>query len=105
MAWVEITHEEGIPRGEGRRVSYGNLQVALFRSPEGWFAVDNQCPHKKGSLADGIVAGKAVFCPMHNWKIDLKTGCAVAGGEGCTKSYPVKVEEGRVYIDFNGAKP
>ena len=83
-------------------MAYGNFEVALFRSAEGWFAVDNACPHKRGPLADGIVAGKAVYCPLHNWKIHLESGCAVAGGEGCVKTYPVKVQEGKVYIRFQG---
>jgi nitrite reductase (NADH) small subunit len=43
-----------------------------------------------------------VFCPLHNWKIGLEDGRVQAGGEGCTTRYPVKVEGGKVYIDFGG---
>ncbi len=98
--WGYVADEDSIPLGEGRRVRWKDLELALFRSPAGWFALDNACPHKAGPLADGIVAGKTVFCPLHSWKISLESGCALAGGEGQVKAYPVKVEDGRVYIAF-----
>jgi nitrite reductase (NADH) small subunit len=100
--WIYVAEEDSVPKGEGRRIEIEGREIALFRTAEGWFAVDNQCPHKKGPLSDGIVAGKAVFCPLHSWKIDLTTGCAVAGGEGKIKNYPVKAAEGRVYLDLTG---
>ncbi len=102
--WVAVAEEGAVPKGEGRRVHYGNQELALFRTAEGWFAVDNRCPHKNGPLADGIVAGNDVFCPLHSWKISLTSGCALSGGEGSVKAYPVKVMEGQVYISFNGEK-
>ncbi len=102
--WVYVADEESIPFGEGRRVRWKDLELALFRSPAGWFALDNACPHRQGPLADGIVAGKAVFCPLHSWKISLENGCVLSGGEGKVKAYPVKFEEGRVYIAFEEEK-
>jgi len=39
--------------------------------------------------------------PLHNWRIDLASGEARAPDEGCTRSYPVKVENGRVYLGLN----
>ncbi len=99
--WYPVAEVNAIPVREGRRVVYDSHEVALFNLGNSYLAVANQCPHKAGPLADGIVAGKAVFCPLHNWKINLETGCALSGGEGQVKTYPVRVLNGKVCIGFD----
>jgi nitrite reductase (NADH) small subunit len=100
MKWVHVTDENGVPLREGRRVMHEKGEAALFRTVHGWFAVDNKCPHKGGPLADGILSHTSVYCPLHNWKVGLEDGRVQAGGEGCVKNYPVKVEDGKVYVGF-----
>ena len=100
LAWHYVAECTDIPLREGRRVRYGTHDVALFNVGETFLAVDNRCPHRQGPLADGIVAGRAVFCPLHSWKISLENGCALSGGEGSVKTYPVSVSDGKVYVAF-----
>ncbi len=99
--WYPIAGAETIPPREGRRVRHLDHDVALFNVGDGYLAVDNRCPHKQGPLSDGILSGRSVFCPLHNWKISLESGCALSGGQGQVKSYPVQFVDGRVYIAFN----
>ena len=101
IEWFKVASKNTIPVQEGRRVYFKDREFALFNLGDEWIAIDNQCPHKKGPLADGILAGKAVFCPLHNWKISLKTGCALTQGQGSVKVYPTKVVDADVYIAFN----
>ena len=98
--WVPVIEANSMPVREGRRVVYENYDVALFNLGSEYLAVDNRCPHKQGPLADGIVSGKAVYCPLHNWKIDLENGCALSDGKGQVKSYPVKIVDGKVCVAF-----
>ena len=98
--WHPVAEAGAIPLKEGRRVIYKDYELALFNLGNEYLAVDNRCPHKQGPLADGIVAGKAVFCPLHNWKINLENGCALSGGKGQVKSYPVKILDGKVCVAF-----
>ena len=98
--WVPVARVHAIPVKEGRRVLCGDYEVALFNLSGEYLAVDNRCPHKAGPLADGIVSGKAVFCPLHNWKINLESGCALSGGKGQVKTYPVKILNQKVCIAF-----
>ncbi|MBI3313408.1 MAG: nitrite reductase small subunit NirD [Candidatus Omnitrophica bacterium] len=98
--WYPVGDVNSIPLKEGKRITWGNYDAAIFNLGDEYLAVDNQCPHKNGPLADGIVSGKNVFCPLHNWKIDLKTGCALSGGQGQVKTYPVKTINGCLYIAF-----
>ncbi|MBI3313029.1 MAG: nitrite reductase small subunit NirD [Candidatus Omnitrophica bacterium] len=102
--WYPVADTNSIPLKEGKRVAWGSYDVALFNLGDEYLAVDNHCPHKNGPLADGIVAGKNVFCPLHNWKIDLKTGCALSGGKGQVKTYPVKIINGHLCIALEEGK-
>ena len=102
--WYPVADVDTVPLREGRRVVYGDYDAALFNLGNEYLAVDNRCPHKAGPLADGIVAGKAIFCPLHNWKISLENGCALSGGNGQVKTYPVKILSGKVCIAFEEGK-
>lgn len=103
--WVRITACENIPPREGRAVVLGDREIAIFNAGDGFLAIDNRCPHRGGPLADGIVAGGAVVCPLHTWKIDLHTGSVErpAGLELCVRSYPTRVEAGIVLIELPAA--
>ena len=100
IKWYPAIELGMIPEKEGRRVSFNGHEIALFNLGSEYLAVDNRCPHKQGPLSDGIISGKAVFCPLHNLKINLKNGCAMSGGKGQVKTYPVKTIRGKVYVAF-----
>ena len=102
--WYPVAELGTIPVREGRRVVFGEREAALFNLGSEYLAVDNRCPHKAGPLADGIVVGKAIFCPLHNWKISLENGCALSGGTGQVKKYPVKVVGEKIYVGFEDGK-
>lgn len=97
--WIEIAALEDIPRLGARVVRTDTVAIAVFRTADDRvFALKDECPHRKGPLSQGIVHGSTVTCPLHNWKIDLASGTAKAPDEGCTRSYPVKVKDSRVYL-------
>ena len=90
--WIEIGKLDDIPVRGARVVRTPDGEVAVFRTGDDrLFALDNRCPHKDGPLSEGIVFDHKVACPLHNWKIELETGSAVAPDEGCVRTYPVEV--------------
>ena len=102
--WLEVGKLEDIPVLGARVVRTPRGDVAVFRAHDDHvFALDDRCPHKGGPLSQGIVFDHKVACPLHNWCIELQTGCAVAPDEGHTGSYPVKVEQGVVYLQLPAA--
>ena len=105
--WIDIGPVTDIPRLGARTVRTANGDIAIFRTAaDEVFAVNDRCPHKDGPLSQGIVHGKTVTCPLHNWKIALDTGAAAAPDEGCTGTHPVRLEDGRVYLQLEtGAMP
>ncbi|MBI1891068.1 MAG: nitrite reductase small subunit NirD [Burkholderiales bacterium] len=101
--WKPICLVNDIPELGARVVNRpSKTDVAIFRNGEGKiFALLDKCPHKGGPLSQGIVFGERVACPLHNWNIELPSGCAVSPDEGCTTRFSVKVEDGQVYLDSN----
>ncbi|MEO1637688.1 MAG: nitrite reductase small subunit NirD [Pseudomonadota bacterium] len=98
--WIDIAAIEDIPLRGARVVKTAEGCVAVFRTgADEVYALDNACPHKAGPLAEGIVHGKAVTCPLHNWVISLETGEAHGADEGRVSTYPARVENGRILLD------
>ena len=100
MNWTDIGALTDIPLRGARVVKTPAGCVALFRTNEAEvFATANACPHKGGPLSEGIVHGRQVTCPLHNWVWSLETGEAQGADQGQIDTYPVKVEDGRILMD------
>lgn len=99
-AWIEIGKLDDIPRLGARVVKTPNGCVAVFRTDDDEvFALNDRCPHKNGPLSQGIVHGRTVTCPLHNWVISLETGSAQGADEGQAHTFAVRIEDGRILID------
>jgi nitrite reductase (NADH) small subunit len=99
--WMEVGPLAEIPRQGARVVRVPSGDIAVFHTIEGEvFALRDRCPHKGGPLSQGIVHGRRVACPMHDWRVHLDSGQAVAPDQGCTPSYPVRVENDTVWLSL-----
>ncbi|GLH76406.1 assimilatory nitrite reductase small subunit [Bradyrhizobium sp. SSBR45G] len=99
--WFQVGPLDDIPHLGSRVVRTPRGNIAVFRTDgDEVFALDDRCPHKQGPLSQGIVHGRRVTCPLHNFVIELATGQAVAPDQGCTPSYPAKVEDGVVWLSL-----
>lgn len=102
MAWVDACAVDDIAPEDVIRFDHGNRTFAIYRSPESrFYATDGLCTHEKVHLADGLVMDEIIECPKHNGQFDYRTGEALRAPV-CVdlKTYPVKVEGGRVLIDI-----
>jgi nitrite reductase (NADH) small subunit len=99
--WVRVCRFEDIPQLGARVIHRAGGDIAVFRNAENEvFALADRCPHKGGPLSQGIVFGRSVACPLHGWNIHLADGCAVSPDEGCTRTYPVKIDDGDVLLQL-----
>lgn len=104
--WIEIGRISDIPLLGARIVKTPFGCIAVFRTGENEaHAIDDACPHKAGPLSQGIVHGKSVTCPLHNWVIDLETGSALGADEGQVTTYELKIEGGRLLLDAASLAP
>ncbi len=100
--WVKVGAIDDIPPLGARVVKSAHGDIAVFRNADDEvFALLDKCPHKGGPLSQGIVFGRHVACPLHNWSIGLADGEAVAPDVGCVRQFAVKVEGAQVFVKIN----
>lgn len=104
-SWQLACYADDIPTNGGGCVKIGDEQVAVFhfaRRNE-WYATQNECPHRKQmALSRGMIGSQndepKVACPFHKKTFSLKTGECLSGDECSIRTYPIKVEQGKVFI-------
>jgi len=101
--WVRITKAENIPLREGRAVQIAGHDIAIFNLGDRFLAVENKCPHRGGPLADGIVSGRTVVCPLHGWKVELESGQVTNRPEENprVKTFATRVRDGVVMLELS----
>ncbi len=101
--WIDACAADDIANEDVIRFDHGGKTFAVFRSPsDKYYATDGQCTHEKVHLCDGLVMDHIIECPKHNGRFDYTTG--QAKGAPCIvnlKTYPTKVEGGRVFIELS----
>lgn len=97
---VTLGPVQSIPEGEGRCFAVGERKLAVFRARSGRvFAVQATCPHRGGPLADGLVGGHSVICPLHALRFDLETGES-SDGSCSLATYPAALgPNGQIVVD------
>ncbi|NJM25518.1 MAG: nitrite reductase small subunit NirD [Bacteroidia bacterium] len=105
MHWFRAARATDFPANGGACVKYGGLQIAVFnftRRNE-WFACQNMCPHKKQMiLSRGMIGSHdcepKVACPFHKKTFSLQDGRCLNSDEDHLTVYPVRLQDGYVYI-------
>jgi nitrite reductase (NADH) small subunit len=95
--YTAIGRAADVPMLEGRSLWAGDRRIAVFRTPEGFRAIDGACPHAGGPLADGIVADRCVTCPLHGRRFDLLTGADLGDGAP-VRTYEVLEYDGVLWL-------
>ncbi len=98
--WVQATTADAVPEGGGVEVAVKGRIVAVFRVGDEFFALDGICPHAGGPLGKGRLDGTVVTCPWHGWQFDVRTGEHCLNPQICQERFPVKVEDGKVFIQI-----
>ncbi len=84
-------------------IKHRGRHIALFLHDGRVLACNNRCPHEGYPLAEGTLDAACVLtCNWHNWKFDLKTGATIYGGDSL-RTYPVKVDDGAIWLDTREA--
>jgi len=106
--WFKAASTEDFPKDGGACVKYKNKQIAVFNFTRlnKWYACQNVCPHKmemvlsRGMIGDDKGTPK-VACPLHKKTFSLEDGSNLSGDDYEIATYPVKIEDGNVYIGFS----
>lgn len=99
--WVDVGQVEAFSTTPLKRVTAGNVELAVSFKDGKFGAISNACNHVGGPLGDGRLDGDYVICPWHNWKFHRCSGFGEPGfEEDRIPAYPVKVENGRVFVNL-----
>ena len=117
MSWTKVLAADALSPDSREVVKVGNRNILLLNHQGRLYAVDNICPHLKLSLKKGkITEDGAIVCPFHRSAFDLTTGevktwtpwppvvgnvLGMISEEKPLPVFPVKVEEGSIWIDVN----
>jgi nitrite reductase (NADH) small subunit len=99
--WVDVGALADLQFNPGAPVLIDGHWLALFRLGEQIVAIDNACSHASAPLCDGTVLDGKVVCYLHCWEFDLRTGACDVGKEWNVRSYAVRVQDGRVMVEWS----
>lgn len=78
QVFEKVADAGDIPEGEARMFPFGEIEVAICRTGEEYFAVENMCSHARSPLESGpLVNVTQIRCPLHGARFDVKSGKAV----------------------------
>ena len=100
--------------GEYLLAEVDGIEIAVYDTEDGYFAISNFCVHQGGPLCEGPVTGtlsqnddgtlcfdedtQVVRCPWHGWEFDIETGEHLSRPEYSQPTYDVLVRDGEVYV-------
>lgn len=97
--WIDAAAQDEVPQDDVIAVSAGGREVALYGVDGEVYATDNVCTHGQARLCEGFLEGHEIECPLHQGKFDVRTGTPTcAPVTEAIRSYPVKIEGGRVWL-------
>ena len=101
MSYVKVASESELPgEGEAREFEIDGKAMCIANVGGSITAMDNFCLHMGGPLGQGYIEGSKVVCPWHGWEYDPKTGQLEDDPKTRIPVYPIKVENGEVFVDL-----
>tara|TARA_Y100000590_G_scaffold348099_1_gene398953 strand:+ start:777 stop:1088 length:312 start_codon:yes stop_codon:yes gene_type:complete len=100
--WIFVCEKDDIDFEDLKRFDYANKTYCIYSIKEGFFATDGMCTHEDVHLEDGLVIDNEIECPMHQGIFNIKTG-KVIQDPPCEdlKTYPIKIENNKIYIQLD----
>ncbi len=98
--WVQVASLAEVEAENSLTVQAESNVVVLFKFEGQVYAVDNRCPHMGFPLDKGTVSDGILTCHWHHARFDLASGGTFDQWADDVRSFPVKVEDGQVWLDL-----
>ena len=102
LQWVDAASADELPADDVVGITISGREIAIYKVGDAVYATDNLCTHGNGRLCDGFLEGHEIECPLHQGRFDVRDGKPLC--EPVTeplRSYPVKLEGRRVFVQIN----
>jgi nitrite reductase/ring-hydroxylating ferredoxin subunit len=100
--------------GDSLLVEVEGIEIAIYCTDNGYYAISNYCVHQGGPLCEGPLTGtmsqdengnlrydqtkNVVRCPWHGWEFDVETGEHPSRSDYSQPTYDVIVEDDQLYL-------
>jgi ferredoxin-NADP reductase len=102
--FVKVAQHGDLAPGQMKAVAVNGAQIALCNVDGVYYAIDDTCPHRSASLAEGDLIGKEITCPLHGAIFDVTTGEVLEGPAGENLScHRVRVSGSDIEIEAEAA--
>lgn len=100
--WTEAMAADALPTDDVIGVVVNGRDIALYTVSDEVYATDNICTHGQARLCDGFLDGHEIECPLHQGKFDVRNGKPTCDPvTEPLRSYPVRIEDRRVYVQID----
>jgi naphthalene 1,2-dioxygenase system ferredoxin subunit len=100
--WTDALSLDDVPADDVLGVVVAGRDVAIYGVGDQVYATDNLCTHGNARLCDGFLDGHEIECPLHQGKFDVRDGTPTCEPvTQAVRSYPVKIDGGRVYLQLD----
>jgi nitrite reductase (NADH) small subunit len=100
MAFIRAGELRHLPPGSAMQFEHGENAVAICNVNGTLHAIGGICPHSGGPLGHGALDGPMLACPFHAWEFDCRTGASDVDDTLQLPVYPVKVDNGEIFVDL-----
>jgi nitrite reductase/ring-hydroxylating ferredoxin subunit len=98
--FTDVADADSLPPGHGRTVHVRGREFAIWNFEGQFHCLDDVCPHRGASLGAGMLDAGTVYCPLHGWGFDVRTGACTTGADRSVETHPTRVENGKVQIQL-----
>ncbi|KFA93694.1 Rieske (2Fe-2S) protein [Archangium violaceum] len=89
--FIPVAHLSDLDERGRAVVRVGEEWVALVQVDGRLHAVQQACPHRGGPMSEGDQDGCLLYCPLHAWAFDVRTGISPTIPGARVRIYPVRV--------------
>lgn len=90
-----------VPAMGKKLITVNGQELLLVNSKGTIYAVETECPHQGASMTTALVKDDYISCLRHSYRFELKDGSCKAHPECTLKTWPVKVENGEIFVDLS----
>ena len=99
MRWIDAGPVADLADGQAISLAVGRRQIALARSGDEFFAIEDLCTHDGAELTGGSIEGAEIICPRHGAHFCLRTGQALTPpAYEAVQVFETKITDGRLWV-------
>ncbi len=99
MNWIDAGPMTALADGQTLSIAVGRRMIAIARSGDEYFAIEDVCTHDGAELTGGAIEGAEIICPRHGARFCLRTGEALSPPAYEPVSvFETKVANGRLWV-------